>query len=522
VSQARPSVRVPRRGDGSTVLEDTATGLKLELTGEDAASVEAAVQGGPMREEVAELFAELGLLAELSEPEARKRQAAFLVTLAANRDFHRVRAAIELAAAKTRFHQPRLGPLLPGLDAPAGISALPMMFKDELRQGFPDGVVVEGVDLGGLVADRTLIFASTSGTAGERLQVVSDTRLDSFPRDFEALWRVGPYPDGVVPRTAVFTTPVCAGPICHLGKSAMAERTEKGATLFLNSTDDVFAIDRALVENIFDELHRFAPHFLFVNPVYLSVLALRAKEWGFSFPPLDAIISDYQYLSVFQRRLLARHFRCPVYDYVGATDLGGSRVAVECAQGALHVRADHLFTEIVRGGRAASVGELGYLCFTTFNPTLPLIRYVTGDLAEWAASPCTCTVGAEWPALVFHGRGRDTLMLDGRRFTTRDVDQALAPLEGVDFYQLEETAPSAVRLKLVPSAGAPAPLEAARAALQALLGSAAQISVEATDRLRADRGQKFRFVVPLSTPTGEGSAAYPGLLDAAGLGAMPG
>lgn len=502
----RASIRARELGDGALGLADSATGLELALTDDAARLVRQLLATGDAQAagagpEVAAFFEHLGaigLCEGVPEGEIQRRQAGFVLEQARQREHPRVRITLARAVHTSSFHRARLQKELAALVSPADFEKLPLMTKDDLRAQFPEGLVdvaamKEGLDRG------HLLFATTSGTTGERLQVVSDARLPRFPPDFLTAWDVGAFAPGETPRTAVFTSPVCAGPVCHLGKAPMEERIVQGATLYLNSSDDVFALDEELLANVLDELARFKPHFLFVNPVYLAVLLERAREIGRALPPLRAIISCYQYLSHCQRQLFARALGCPVYDLYSATDLGGGVIANACREGGLHVRLDQAWVEVLGEDGAAGVGELGRICVTTHHPVLPLVRYLVGDLGRWEPAVCSCRVGNEAPRLLVEGRARDLLRLGGRPVTPREVDEALRGVEGMLAYQLVETAPGRFELTVVPTGGrVEGAGEGAGLALAPLLGAAP--AVRLARRLRAERGQKFRLTVPLAPP----------------------
>lgn len=501
----RTSIEVSEH-EGGLKVRDAATGLELVLGADAGPLVAQLLQAGEEHvstgdAEVADFYERLtaiGLSRDLPEPEAVTRQGAFVLAQTAERELPSVVATLRHAVTVSSFHRARLSPLLDTVHGVEDLERLPLMTKDDLRANFPEGLVQLDVMKAGLDTGE-LLFATTSGTTGDRLQVVSDTRLPRFPPDFLTSWDVGAFEPGVVPRTAVFTSPVCAGPICHLGRVPMAERIVSGATLYLNSSDDIFSLDRELGGNVLDELEAFDPHFLFVNPVYLAVLVARAQEWGRTLPRPRAIVSCYQYLSRCQRKVLSAAFGCPIYDLYSATDLGGAIIANTCRYGSLHVRLDQVFVELVRDGRGVAPGELGRIAVTSHHPIMPLVRYVVGDVGRWEGTPCRCGLGSQSPRLTVEGRARDVLRVGTKLVTARDVDEALAVVDGIGFYQLVETAPGEFTLTLVPHpVTGPAPERAAAEALAPLLGRAPAIRV--ARRLRAERGQKFRLTVPAGDP----------------------
>lgn len=441
--------------------------------------------------EVLEFAALLGAagLTEPADERARHRQAAYLRAEAFERVGAPVLACLRHAASTTRFHR-RLSSALAHWQSIAELARLPLMTKEDLQRGFPDEVVSSDVDLDARLADGRLVMATTSGTVGERLQVVSDTSVPRIPPGFEHWWGLGSFGDEA-PRTAVFTTPICAGPICHLGRSTMAERTHAGINLFLNSTEDLFGLGRPLVENVLDELHAFAPAILFVHPWYLAVLVRRAQAFGLPLPRPRVILSCYQLLTPACRRILSEAFSCPVIDFYSATEFGGFVPGLGCAAQRLHLRVDQALVEVLGPSGLETTEALGWLAVTTRSEVMPLVRYLPGDVGRWVDRQCECALGAEWPLFEVHGRASDVLETPRGWVTPRQVDDALGACVAVDFAELEERAEGFVaRVVLAPGQSAPARLEA----LEALLSR--EVTVQVVQRLRPERSFKFRTVIP--------------------------
>jgi phenylacetate-CoA ligase len=496
----RPSLEFSAdASDDEVVLFDRTTGLRLSLSREAADVLQALGSTGgqttvdPEVEAFVQEALDLGLDASLPEHEVLRRQGAFVRRQAEELIFPRVAHLVREAAARAPFHA-RLAGSLDALRSAADLPRLAPMTRADLRGAFPEGLVPAGFDLQAALERRDVLLARTSGSSGERLQVISDTRLPRFPDDYARWWGLPPFDEGYLPRTAVFTTPLCAGPICHLGKSPMADRIEAEATLYLNSTEDLFALDPALAHNVVGELWAFRPDFLFVNPVYLTVLLRKTEQLGLTLPPIRAVVSSYQPLLRGLRRRIEQSLHCPVIDFYSATELGGSIAAVQCRHGALHVRLDQVFAEIVDAqGRPTVAGALGELLLTTFNPVLPLVRYQVGDLARWVEAPCPCEKGSHWPRLQIEGRARDTLVVRGEPLTPWRVDELLGPLPWLELYQLREQA-GGFELQVVAAPGANVHPEQAAAALGPALDG--KLRVRVVDLLRPEPGQKYRSVCP--------------------------
>ncbi len=98
-----------------------------------------------------------------------------------------------------------------------------------------------------------------------------------------------------------------------------------------------------------------------------------------------------------------------IRQHYGLTEVGGG-VAFQCSEHAgrnrYHVRQDGLFLEVVDPdtGDPCSVGERGELVVAVLEPAsaTPVLRYRTGDNAEWIEADCDCD--ASRLLLRLHGR----------------------------------------------------------------------------------------------------------------------
>lgn len=495
----RPSVSIERLADGSGRLLDAETGFGFDLS-PDALGVVERLPTDPatVEADVAEFLTLLGTsgLTE-SASSAAALQSRFQRRQTDERQWPQLLEVLRHAAAHTSFHR-RLSPLLVNADTPDALERLPVMRREDVRAGFPDALVPDDVDLNARLAAQDFVLATTSGTADERLQVLSDTNLARYPFDFEAWWNLGPRPTPV-PRTAVFTSAICAGPTCHLGKATMAERTFAEYTLFLNSTEDLFGLDESLARNALEEIAAFKADLFFVNPVYLTVLIRTARALGLELPRPRVVVSCYQMLTARHRAFLSQALNCPVIDYYSATEFGGSIAAMECNLGVMHVWPERVRLEVLGADGTPVTGDQpGHIAVTTLNRSLPLVRYLVGDLGRFVETPCRCAHGGDWPAIRIEGRAKSAFVIDGRVVTPRAVDDALAAAP-IDFYRLEER-PGDFLLRFIPTEGQE--LEAAHLqALEALVQR--PVVTERTHRFRPERSQKY----PTTVPLGAGASA---------------
>jgi phenylacetate-coenzyme A ligase PaaK-like adenylate-forming protein len=123
---------------------------------------------------------------------------------------------------------------------------------------------------------------------------------------------------------------------------------------------------------------------------------------------------------------------------------------------------------------------------------MPLVRYRIGDLVE-------CTQTPYGKRYVLHGRLADAFQIsDGRRVTTRQVDQCFVGMERIAHYQLIQQKHGAWVLRFVAdSAGASAEdLAALAKKLTQLLQADDLVKLQQTDILVPERSGKFRLGYP--------------------------
>jgi phenylacetate-CoA ligase len=478
----RGDVLVTARSSGLE-LWDQSTGLRFELPA-DPPELER-LEGAAWEDLQA-----LGLVDEgLTHEQILARQAPFRVAAATQGRSDRLKQLLRFATEKVPFYRQRRSAYAAELVGEGDdLQELPLLRKADVRAQF-DALLADGIDVAAGLESGALALSTTSGTTGEKLQVVSDMGLHGYPPNFPWIWVLPPI-EGMA-WTGVFTSPSCSATECHLGLRTFEERTRGGNTLFLNSTEDLFGLKRPLIENVLEELHRLRPTFLLCNPIYLHWLARRAAELSLPIPHIPVVLSSYQYLPELSRRAIERLLKTKVYDYYAASDLGGCRAGVECDHHRVHVREDQSHLEVLGPDGPLAAGELGAIAVTTVaSRVMPLVRYLVGDLGRFTA-PCDCPF-ADWRTIELHGRARDLLRVGERWVTTRDVDQVLAQSKGVDFYRVTQTASDTLQVAVVPSGLEPVDAAHLVGLLREQLGVAA-VAVKQVARLDPEESMKFRL-----------------------------
>lgn len=382
------------------------------------------------------------------------------------------------------------------IDSPDDLGRVPILTKSDVRAHYPTGFIPDGQRIEDLIAAKKISTSASSGTsAGDRLQMVSSVDVRSKQMLAGSLLNVD-LTDVINGQQSVLTSMHCADPnVCVREEPSMEKRVRDGVRHLLIPPDDPGAPTREELDRIVDELRRHKPLWLDVNPSYLASVSYAIKDAGIEPPKIRVITCGFEYLSKIHRRLLSEVWGCSVYNRYTASELGNFQI-LECERGALHVNDKYYYAEIIRSGHRARPGEMGRLIQTTVKETIPLVRYDTGDVfVAGDGKPCACGgVGMTLGAI--GGRASDLISTpDGDVRTTHDVDDAVAQVEGVRFYQLRQTATSQYEIKVVTEPSSSAANVRARVgeAIQALLGRGAEIRVDGARRIYPEPSGKFRL-----------------------------
>ncbi|MGW2600302.1 phenylacetate--CoA ligase family protein [Streptomyces klenkii] len=204
---------------------------------------------------------------------------------------------------------------------------------------------------------------------------------------------------------------------------------------------------------------------------------------------------------------IARAFRTTVRSAYAATEC--IYLSHGCAEGWYHVNSDWVALEPVDADhRPTPPGEFSHtvLISNLANRVQPFLRYDLGDSVLLRPDPCPC--GSPLPAIRVRGRAGDVLTFP----TSSGGRVSLSPLAfgtlfdrtpGIELFQIEQTAPSALRVRILPAAGAD-PDRAWQTVLQELTrllagnGLGHVIVRRAEEPPRQTPGGKYRTVIPLA------------------------
>ena len=381
----------------------------------------------------------------------------------------------------------------PGDGIDARYHSLPVLTKDDIRAYFPSGVVPAGLDLEAALARGEVSFVRTSGTADEALENIWNQRWwDASER---ASWKLNAIASTVATgthREAILASALSVGP---RSESAPIEQERRmlGRLLFLNEFSTPAEWPEGHERRILRELADYQPAVLEANPSLMDRLARFAWKTGAAVyqPPL--ITLTYEYPSALQLRAIRRVFHSPIASSYGSTEAG--YVFMECEHGRLHQNVEFCRVDLapLTDGVKTHVG-VGRIFVTTFgNEWFPLVRFDIGDIARLASGPCPCGRDFGMTLSTIEGRLKSLCVAgDGRLVTHREMDDALARVEGLEQYRLVQNSLKSARLDVTAEEG-----QGKRAAqdagdiLKGLFGRGVEIAVSKVSALQPERSGKF-------------------------------
>jgi phenylacetate-CoA ligase len=336
-----------------------------------------------------------------------------------------LRAVLHHAANHCPYYQRsflRAGFRPENLHSTKDLEACPLLEKSDLQGHLPDLASTD------IEASRRL-YITTGGSTGVPVgfylhKGVSRPKEQAF---LEALWRRAGYSDGA--RLAVIRGQV------------ISSRAE-GRITFYDATRDwlllsSYHLTPERLPEYLEHLEKFKPDFLHAYPSAALQLAEYLDHSGQVWrSPLRGLLCGSERLTLPQKRLLERVFRCRAYRWYGHAE----RVVLagEGAQSELF----YFFPQygFVEFGPPDQEGLREVIGTSFHNLAMPLVRYRTGDHVRLAEPQDLSSVEYPWPAAVdVAGREQEFLIgATGRRISLTAFnmhDRIFDDLYAVQFFQ---------------------------------------------------------------------------------------
>jgi phenylacetate-CoA ligase len=370
------------------------------------------------------------------------------------------------------------------------LTALPYITKQDIKKDFPKNFLRKGHSLDELVATKRVEIEHTAGTTDNR----ADLLLEYGWWARQEAWALSLNPtiaqvlsENPEARRVAISSPACNGDITYHGTPSRKRRT-LGKTRVLSLSRFPFLLGPDDLDRMIEEALDWDPVFLDTDPVYAAVFALHCELRKVKFKNLKFITTSYEYTSVLHKRILERVFGVPVYNLYGSTETG--HLMMEQGPGEMVPSPKVALLDVINEDDRG-IGEL--VVSTLTNDYMPLLNYRIGDLVERRRATDGGTT------YILHGRAPDTLKApDGRRITTRDIDQCFVGAEGLLHYRLQETSPGNFQLTYITEGAGDAELavRAATQSLEQLIQPPTKIEAKQVKFLLPEGSGKFVFNYP--------------------------
>lgn len=256
---------------------------------------------------------------------------------------------------------------------------------------------------------------------------------------------------------------------------------------------DGFHLTDEAMRAAYDQMDKYNPQTILSYPSSLYQFAIFLYKNGLK-PKwqLKGVISSAEMLHPHYRALAENVFETKVYNRYGGREVG--LIAMECAEGRMHINCRDIYLEIDSPNPYTHPGEI--LITQLNNYVMPFIRYRIGDIGILSDEVCPC--GNELPILEdLLGRTTATfqtrtgMLVHGGYFTQQFYD-----ISGIDQFQIiQETLKHCV-LKLVINERW---METARLYLvqniQKVLGGDVVVTVEFVDDIPLPTSGKRQFTI---------------------------
>lgn len=374
----------------------------------------------------------------------------------ARRQRERLAAMVAFARSNSPFYK-RLYADLP--DGPLKLEHLPITTKKWLMGEFEDWVTDHSVrfseaqafaDDPAKVGDKFhgYTLATTSGTSGTKGIFVYDDHAMAVTQSiaFRMLtsWlSFGDFFKIIAGPGRMAMVMAKGGHFASAVAAAALKRRRKDKLLQLSVHDPIPEIVAALND--------FQPVLIAPYASIASLLATEQEQGRLNIRPVLLALAAEGLASEEYGRI-ARAFNAKVGNSYASTEV--PFLSFSCRHGWLHVNTDWATLEPVDASyKPVPKGQVSHtvLVSNLANRLQPVLRYDLGDSVLERPDPCPC--GSPLPAIRVHGRASDLLRFageDGRDVTMPPMvfNALLDPVPGVDLYQVEQTAPDALRVRL--------------------------------------------------------------------------
>jgi phenylacetate-CoA ligase len=258
---------------------------------------------------------------------------------------------------------------------------------------------------------------------------------------------------------------------------------------------NTFALHEQDLPRVAQVLARQQPVLLVGYVRSLTMYARYLEASGAPRPRLRAVQASAEVLTPADRALLERVLQAPVFDRYGCREVG--IIAHECAAHmGLHVSAGTNVVELL--GPDGQPGRFGRVVVSNlYNLAMPLLRYDTGDVAEWAEGECGCGRRTARLARVW-GRRSDLIVTpSGRLLHGEFFTHLFYGAPEVRQFQVVQESKERLVISLVPRPGADLTRlqKRLRHAIQEHGDPAFEVVFRIVERIPVSGAGKYRFTM---------------------------
>lgn len=383
----------------------------------------------------------------------------------------------------------------PGRDQPIAerYALMPVLTKNDLREHSLQNFLPSNRDLDSGLANGEIELVKTSGTTGDRVTNVWNQKW--WNASESASWELNSHAAEITTsdhREAILTSSLSVGYRSDDDDLPM-EKRRLSRFLYLNEKSTPLLWTSKLMDRMIRELDVYKPVVLEANPSYLAKLCRYAASSNQQIYQPGLIVFTYEYPLTLHYQHIRRVFDTPLVSSYGTTEVG--YVFMECEKGKLHQNSEFCRVDFQPFKPEHGGPMLGRILVTTFNnPWYYLLRFDVGDLVR-VDEQAYCSCGRESGLILSAIEGRTknvTFTYTERAVTLRELDTALSALEGIDEYQLFQSATDAYRLHLVSQRTDKDELRAeAKNVLHALYGNEAIPSIVFESALTPETSGKY-------------------------------
>jgi len=326
----------------------------------------------------------------------------------------------------------------------ADLKRLPIVTKDDFRQGFPNDILSKEFE------PEDCYLVGTSGSTGTPVRVFLDS--DKVMLDFGmSLPRYMGGMPGVTARRAIRDY-LLRRDIAYLSiivEEELAYESLYGRVFWIMRHTVVDSLLPADVH--IAEINRRRPWYLYTYPSTLRNICIAAKESGVKMHRPKLVMATGEVSDSNLRTLVRETFQTELFDSYGSIEFGF--IACECPRHeGFHIFNWKVLVELLdEAGEEVREGEAGRVVVTDlFNRATPLIRYSgLGDYAIRKEGMCPC--GRPLPLLArVEGRMVDSVILpDGQTVHPYSLTLALEHVPHLNKFQIRQERPDYVRVLLV-------------------------------------------------------------------------